>query len=139
MKVNQRHLDLFDNSTLYTNQTLKEGKANVNGMVLVVPWYPTPIPGDSFLKNAQQLWGGPVNWRTAMAYDATRAIITGLQQSSTRNGLQKVPQSPTFSVNGATGTFQFSSSGDRDRNAILVKVKPNPHTDTGYEFAPVAP
>jgi len=74
-----------------------------------------------------------------MAYDATRAIITGLQQSNTRDGLQKALQNQTFSANGAMRKFQFSQSGDRNRNVILVKVNPNSHTDTGYEFAPVAP
>ncbi|KYC39800.1 ABC transporter substrate-binding protein [Scytonema hofmannii PCC 7110] len=117
-QASKRRLDLFGNSTLYTNQTLKDGQANVNGIILVVTWYPTATSDNSFLTNSKQLWGGLVTWRTAMAYKATKAIITGLQQNTTREGLQQAMQSQTLS-NG---------------NAILVKVRSNPRTDTGYEF-----
>lgn len=117
-QASPRRLDLFGNSTLYTSQTLKDGQANINGMILVVAWYPTATSDNSFLTNSNGLWGGPVTWRTAMAYKATKAIITGLQQNSTRDGLQQALQS------------QNLGNGD----AILVKVISNPRTNTGYEF-----
>lgn len=76
-----------------------------------------------------------MNWRTATSYDATKAIIAGLQKSNTREQLQQTLQSPSFSVEGATGRIQFSS-GDRTNNSIfLVKVQQKPGTDK-YEFVP---
>ncbi len=72
--------------------------------------------------------------------DATIAIVKGLQQSKTREDLQKALHSPGLSVNGATGKIQFfTQSGDRKDNPIfLVKVQQIPGTDK-YEFAPIKP
>ncbi|BAZ28217.1 extracellular ligand-binding receptor [Cylindrospermum sp. NIES-4074] len=135
--ANQGKLTLFASPTLYTFQTLKEGKGDINGMVITVPWHPTAIPNNPFSQNAAKLWGGTVNWRTATAYDATTAITKGLQQSNNREELQKVLHSPSFSVNGATGQIAFQPSGDIKGKAILVKVQPKSNSATGYDFAPL--
>ncbi|MEH2171624.1 hypothetical protein [Nostoc sp.] len=105
--------------------------------LLAAPWHPAAFPNNPFLKNSQKLWRGRVNWRTATSYDATKAIIASLQQNSTREGLQQVLHSPSFSVDGATGKIQFAQSGDRINNDIfLVKIQQIPGTDK-YEFKPI--
>ncbi|MCC5629766.1 ABC transporter substrate-binding protein [Nostoc sphaeroides CHAB 2801] len=137
-QANQGQLNIFGSPTLLTNEVLKEGKA-INGIIIPVPWHPIAFSNHSFPKKAQTLWGGPVNWRTATTYDATTAIAKGLQQSNTREGLQKALHSPSFSIDGATGNIQFSQSGDRTNNSIfLVKVQQIPGTDK-YEFVPIQP
>jgi len=133
-QANKRQLALFGSPTLYTLQTLQSGQANVSGLVLAVPWHPAAIPGNPFVNNATKLWGGAVSWRTAMAYDATQAIAAGLKQSITRDGLQKVLHSPSFSAFGAMGTIQFLLSGERTGTAVLIKVQPNPQAPTHYSF-----
>ncbi len=139
-RANQGRLALFSSPTLYTFKTLQSGQADINGMVLSVPWHPAVIPGNPFPSNAAKLWGGAVNWRTATAYDATQAIITSLKQGNTgRDGLQKGLSSPGFSANGATGTIQFLPSGERNGAAILVKVQPGTQSGTGYDFVPLRP
>jgi len=147
-RANQGRLALFGSLTLYTFKTLQSGQADINGMVLVVPWHPAAIPGNPFPSNAAKLWGGAVNWRSATAYDATQAIITGLKSGNTsRDGLQKALSSPGFSANGATGTIKFLPSGDslrdsfasRNGAAILVKVQPSSQSGTGYDFLPLRP
>ncbi|BAY12441.1 ABC transporter substrate-binding protein [Calothrix sp. NIES-2098] len=135
--ANNGKLTLFASHTLYTFKTLQVGKADVNGLVLPVPWHPQAIPANPFVQNAVKLWGGNVNWRTATAYDATIAIAKGLQQTSTRDGLETVLHSSSFSVNGATGKIQFLPSGDRSGAAILVKVQPSSKSATGYDFVPL--
>ncbi|WGV26561.1 caspase, EACC1-associated type [Halotia branconii] len=138
-RVSKGRLQLFSSPTMYTQQTLAEGKADVNGMVLAVPWYPQAILKHPFAQDAQKLWGGPVNWRTATTYDATKVIIAGLQNSNNREELQKTLHSPGFSVEGATGKIQFSQSGDRINNDIfLIKVQQRLGTDK-YEFVPLQP
>ncbi|MEH1945918.1 MAG: ABC transporter substrate-binding protein [Nostoc sp.] len=134
--ANQKGIQIFSSPTMYTIKTLEEGKADVNGMVLTTPWHPQAFASNSFAKNAQQLWSGTVNWRTATAYDATRAIITGLQQSKTktRPELQRVLRSPNFSADGATGKIQFESSGIRKADFVLIKVQPSTQNSTGYDF-----
>ncbi len=140
-KANNRQFTLFASPTLYTSQTLKSGQADVDGMVVAVPWHPSAIPGNPFTKNAQKLWNAPVTWRTAMAYDATMAIATGLEQSNSREQLQQALSSPSFSANGAMGKFGFLPSGDRNLNgkAILVKIQPSSQSPTGYDFVPLNP
>ncbi len=132
-RANKGRLSLFGSPTLYTIKTLETGQSDVNGLVLPVPWHPNST--DPFLANARKLWGGTVNWRTAMAYDATRAIITGLQQSSTRDGLQRVMRSPGFSAMG-TSQIRFLPTGDRVANPILVQVQ---YGSSGYDFVPLQP
>ncbi|MDF2388416.1 ABC transporter substrate-binding protein [Nostoc ellipsosporum NOK] len=139
-RASKGRLQLFSSPTMYTQQTVAEGKADVNGMVLAVPWFPQAIPNNPFMQNADALWKAPVNWRTATTYDATKAIIAGLQKSNTREELQKVLHAPGFSVDGATGKIEFAQSGDRKNNATcLIKVQPKPGTADQYEFAPIPP
>ncbi|AFY33423.1 ABC transporter substrate-binding protein [Calothrix sp. PCC 7507] len=134
--ANDGKLTLLASPTLYRFQTLQAGKANVNGLVLPVPWHPTAIPGNPFTQNAVKLWGGNVNWRTATAYDAIVAIAKGLQQGSSREELQKILHSSSFSANGATGKIAFQPSGDRNGTAILVKIQPSSKSPAGYDFVP---
>ncbi|MDZ7958307.1 MAG: ABC transporter substrate-binding protein [Aulosira sp. DedQUE10] len=135
--ANNGKLTIFASPTLYTFQTLQVGKADVSGLVLPVPWHPQAIPGNPFPQNAVKLWGGNVNWRTATAYDATIAIAKGLQQSSTRNDLEKVLHSSSLVANGATGKIEFLPSGDRNGTAVLVKIQPSSKSSTGYDFMPL--
>ncbi|WP_414541348.1 hypothetical protein [Nostoc sp. CCY0012] len=62
-----------------------------------------------------------------------------MQKSNTREELQEVLQSPSFSINGATGKIQFDKSGDRvDNPMFLVQVQKEPGTDK-YKFEPINP
>ncbi|HAX78570.1 MAG TPA: ABC transporter substrate-binding protein [Cyanobacteria bacterium UBA11372] len=137
IRANKGRLSLMANSTLYTIDTLKLGQAEANEMVLAAPWHPQAIPDNPFPQNARKYWGGDVNWRTALAYDATQAIIAGLKQDNTRQGLGKALSSSQFSANGAMGKIQFLPSGDRNASSILVKIQPGQSSGTGYDFAPV--
>jgi len=132
-RANQGQLAVFSSPTLYTDETLKAGKA-LDGLVVAVPWHPAAFPQNPFAQNAQKFWGIAVNWRTATAYDATLAIVAGLQTSNTRYELQKTLHDSSFSLDGATGRIQFLPSGDRTNNDIfLVKVQQKPGTDK-YNF-----
>lgn len=137
-KANQGQLTLFVSPTFYTAQTLLFGKADVNGMVLAVPWHSKAPSNSRFPDNAKKLWGGlaAVTWRTATAYDATLVIVAGLTQSDgTRLGLQNVLSSSWFSLCGATGKVRFLPSGDRSGGtSLLVEVKPSSQSSIGYDF-----
>ncbi|MGV0026602.1 ABC transporter substrate-binding protein [Phormidesmis priestleyi] len=137
-RTNQGRLLLVGNQTMYTINTLKLGQADVNGLVLPVSWHPDAVANNPFTASATQYWGGRVNWRTAMAYDAVLTIVAGLKQGSSRDGLQKALSSPGFSAMGATGKIQFLPSGDRSSAPIMVRVQPGSQIE-GYEFAPIAP
>jgi len=139
-RANQGQLSLLSSPTLYTFQTLQDGKADVNGLVLPAPWYPQAHPDHPFAQAARHLWGGEVSWRTATSYDAAQAIIAGLQQSQTRSGLQQALRNPEFTAEGAGEPVRFDvQTGDRKLAIQLVQIQPaNPsRSGTGFDFVPV--
>ena len=139
-KANQKKLSLFGTSTLYTFETLKEGQGDVNGMLLTAPWSPDTVDSNSFVQKAKKLWGGTVNWRTANAYDATKAIIAGLKKGGfNRQQIQKTLSQPGFATEGSSGKVQFLPTGDRLETPTLVKIKPDAKAETGFTFVPIKP
>jgi branched-chain amino acid transport system substrate-binding protein len=132
--INRGKLPLYGSTTMYTFQTLKNGQKSVEGMILPVPWHPDTNPGSNFPIDARRRWGGIVNWRTAMSFDATQAVIAGLKQNNTREGLQQALRNPNFSALGASEDVRFLPTGDRAGKPILVQVK---QAGTGYNFVPL--
>jgi len=138
VRANNKRLTLLGSNTLYTRQTLDEGGANVNGLVLVTPWHPSQYPNHPFLKGAKDLWKAPVNWRTATSYDATLTVIKGLKQGADRQTLAEVFHNGHFSFDGATGVVQFLPSGDRQKGkVVLIQVQSSTKNPTGYDFVPL--
>ncbi|WP_445250001.1 ABC transporter substrate-binding protein [Microcoleus sp. OTE_8_concoct_300] len=134
-RINRGKLPLYGSTTLYTFQTVKDGQKDVDGLVLPVPWHPETNPGSRFPENARQRWGGIVNWRTATSFDATQAVIAGLRQSTTREGLQQALRNASFSTRGSSEDVKFLPTGDRAGKPILVQVKQG--GSTGYNFVPL--
>lgn len=130
-EANQGKLPLLGNSTLYTIKTLEAGKQMEN-VTLSIPWTPQKSP--QFSTSARQLWGGDVTWRTASSYDAIRAIIEGLKNNQTREGLQQALSNSSFVANTPNGAVKFLPNGDRKGTGIIVQVKPSTTHQTGYEF-----
>jgi branched-chain amino acid transport system substrate-binding protein len=135
-RANSKRLPLLGNHTMYTFATLQEGQVYVNGIVLAVPWYPTTT--SDFVVHAKQLWGSVGSWRTATAYDATKAAIKGLKAKASRQQLRNSLANAGFFVEGAAGTVSFLPSGDRKGKATLVKVLPGKNSGTGYDFTAIS-
>jgi branched-chain amino acid transport system substrate-binding protein len=134
VQANQGKVPLLGGHSLYTFETLQKGLVDANGMILAVPWDPSEATGSAYAKVAQTLWGGVGSWRTAMAYDATKVIATGLQSAQTRKALQEALTEPSFSVQGATGAVAFLPTGDRNKPGTLMKILPGKKSGTGYDF-----
>ena len=116
----------------------KDGAADAEGMIIAIPWHISASQSD-FPKTSKELWGEvDVNWRTAMSYDATMALIEGLKDKPTREGLAQTLRSEDFTAKGATGNVKFKS-GDRDRGIQLVEIQANlkSRSGFGYDFEPV--
>ena len=137
VQVNRQKLSLLGGDDVYTPKTLEVGGERAEKMVVAIPWHIHKHPNVEFVQTARQLWRGDVNWRTAMAYDATQALITALAQKPTRSGVQKALSSRNFFASGASSKVSFSASGDRLKGIQLVEVKKSKHLASGYEFAPV--
>ncbi|WP_204140385.1 ABC transporter substrate-binding protein [Halomicronema sp. CCY15110] len=139
IQVNQQRLALLGGDSLYNPQVLEAGGRDAVDMVVAVPWILGNNTESEFAQTARQLWGGDVNWRTAMAYDATLTLAAALRSEPTRAGVVAALQTPGFQVDGATGTVQFLPSGDRNQAMQLVEVVPSDRTSFGYQFQLVSP
>ena len=138
--ANDDRLTLFGNHSMTTYKTLKQGGGDAKGMVLASAWYPSQS-ANSFVQDAKKLWGGGVNWRTAMAYDATQTITKAIAEAGSdsasnlkREEIQQTLAQPTFSAQGATSAVNFLPSGDRNLSGTLVKVQPGKKSGTGFDF-----
>lgn len=139
--VKGKNLKILAGDDVYTPSVLDIGDAAVE-MVVAAFWHIDNAPNPNFVKKSKELWSDAiVNWRTALAYDATQALIHAIQENPTRSGVQKALLSPKFKVTGASGDIEFLPSGDRKNPKIeLVRIVPNINSSsTPYKFVPVAP
>jgi branched-chain amino acid transport system substrate-binding protein len=141
VQANKKRLPLLGNQTMYSFETLQQGLADANGMILSVAWHSGDNTDRVFTEEAQSQWGGDVGWRTAMAYDATKAMVVGLESElkPTRQQLQATLANPDFTFTGATGIVTFLPSGDRNLKGVLVQVESGNRSGTGYDFVPLKP
>ncbi|MCW6036739.1 ABC transporter substrate-binding protein [Spirulina subsalsa FACHB-351] len=137
IQVNDRNLPLLGGDSLYTPRLLQLGADNAVGMVLAVPWHIDGNPNAGFVTRSRQLWRADVNWRTAMAYDATQALIGALRQNPTPQGVQQTLSNPSFQASGAAAEIRFLPSGDRNQAVQLVKVEAGSRSGFGYDFVPL--
>ena len=136
-RANQNRLAILGNHSMYTYETLNIGQADIKGIVLPTAWHPQASKNPQFNQHALKLWGMEGNWRTAAAYDATMALLNGINSAQSRQELQQVLINPGFSTPGALGKVNFKLSGDRQIGATLVKVQPGKASGTGYDFTPL--
>lgn len=138
--VNRRRLPLLGGDSTYTAKTLQVGGDRAVGMVLAIPWHILGNPQAEFAREATQLWRGEVNWRTALAYDATQALLAGIQSNPSRTGVQQALSSSNFTTPGAESPIRFQPSGDRISAVQLVEVQPSTDTQRsifGFVFVPI--
>ncbi|MDY7054219.1 ABC transporter substrate-binding protein [Limnospira fusiformis] len=136
VRVNARNLPVLGGDSLYRPEVLQVG-GDSEGMVVAIPWHILSHTNSAFPDAATQLWGGDINWRTTMAYDATKALIAGISGDSSRQGVQRTLSEPGFSPKGGGGNIRFLPSGDRNQAAQLVKVEPGRRSGLGYDFVPL--
>lgn len=106
-------LRLFGSPSLNTNKTIELGGKAVEGLTISVPWYQNATGKNSFASKFKSSWHPKtITWRSPMAYDATKAIATALEQlpQPNRQKLNSLLRDPKFAVNGVTGKFRFDSS-----------------------------
>lgn len=137
VQVNGKRLKVLAGDDVYTPKTLQLGGLAAEGMVLAIPWHILANPQAEFPKAATQLWGADVNWRTAMAYDAAKALIAGIERNPTRTGVQQALLAPNFSAQGAAGDIKFLPSGDRNQTVQLVTIQAGSGNPWGYKFVPL--
>lgn len=137
VQVNNKRLKLLGGDDVYALKTLEVGGQAASGMVVAVPWHIGANSSSPFVRQSRQLWVGDVSWRTALAYDATVALIAAIERAPTRAGVQQALLSPKFSPPGAAGNVRFLPSGDRNAPVQLVQIFPGKRSGAGYDFVPL--
>jgi len=137
MQLNTGNLPLLAGDAIYSSKTLELGRTAAVGTIVATPWHVLAHQDSPFPPAAQQLWGGDVSWRTAMAYDATKALAAAIARNPSRQGIQQALTDSNFSAEGATTPVRFLPSGDRNQAVQLVTVQPGNRTRFGFEFVPV--
>ena len=131
--------------SVYNEYTLKFGGAEAaNNLAIATPWISLNSPNPTFPAEAKNLWGGSVSWRTALAYDATRVLITALeslpkqQELTKRIAVKNALADDNFSSYGATGEIHFLVNGDRKESRVyFARVVPSKCSPFGYSFIPL--
>lgn len=138
INVNQGDLPLVGSDGLYNPKVLDVGRRNALGLTVAVPWHILSHEQSPFVTESRNLWGGDVSWRTATAYDATKALAAAIGEDPTRVGVQAALSTSGFNVEGATDPVKFfPSSGDRNQPSQLVKVVPGKAAGGEYVYEPV--
>ena len=138
VQLNRRRLKVLAGDSISTAKVLKVAGKDAVGLVAAVP---ADIDRSPFQQQSKQLWGqqASINWRTALAYDATQALVAAIRRDPSRAGVQRVLSQPTFIAPGATNPVHFLPSGDRQSRVILMTIMP---TTVGsrsvYTFKPLA-
>lgn len=136
----QLNLVILGSPSFQSYLTLAEGEQGVENLVITVPWY--DLKQDNYIHS---FWQNKINvWRTPMAYDSTKVILTALRklyqqgQKFDRKLLNQVLRND-FSIEGMTGTVRFDENGVRnmnnnpdDRRYLILQVK-------NGQFVPLAP
>lgn len=123
-------LALLGGDELYNADILVRGGDAIQGITLAVPW--SFQPNDPFAQDAIQSWKGRVSWRTATAYDATKALVQAVSQDPNRAGVNRLLEAG-ISLTGSTTNFNIFNE------VPLVKAVPGSGGPPGskYEFASV--
>jgi branched-chain amino acid transport system substrate-binding protein len=123
-KNNKKRLNLLGGDVVYSQKTLQEGGDEIVGTVVAIPWHIDANRDSDFVKKSDKLWGGDISWRTALAYDATNALIEAIKKNPDRKEIRKTLISKEFKFDGASGNnVQFSENGDRINAPVqLVKI-----------------
>lgn len=128
--------------TLYEPRTLEVAKElkSIEKLGISVFWHPLISFDKKFPQNAEKLWGGPVNTRSALTYDAARTLIKALemQPEPSREGMQKTLADPNFKAEGATGIIEFDSKTGNRKNPPkrVAHIVPCSREQFGVTFVP---
>jgi ABC-type branched-subunit amino acid transport system substrate-binding protein/serine/threonine protein kinase len=123
VEANNRKLPILAGDSFFNNKLLRFGKEAATSVVLAVP---VDILRSPFAQSAKTVWGDLdlVSWRSALAYDATKALITAIDTNPSRIGIHRSLANPSFGAQGATGNVNFQPKGDRNESPVYMTVAP---------------
>jgi branched-chain amino acid transport system substrate-binding protein len=124
IKLNNGNKPILGSNTLYQQNVIDQAKeAIVRSLFIAVDWHPNQCGAQEFAKQVNEYWGGDLNRRTALAYEAVQAILQAIELSGSSVTRQDISQKlantgiiPNEAAKSATIKGQrisFDARGDR--------------------------
>jgi branched-chain amino acid transport system substrate-binding protein len=137
IKLNNREKPILGANTLYLQDVLEQaGEATVDRLFIAVDWHPKQCGAAPFAKQINEYWGGDLNRRTALAYEAVQTVLQAIRLSKSSITRQDVKQklSETGIREDATASsaiikglsISFDARGDRREITTRAIVTVNP-------------
>ncbi|RAM52255.1 MAG: hypothetical protein C6Y22_07190 [Hapalosiphonaceae cyanobacterium JJU2] len=124
-----RNLQLLAASSLYSTEIIRQGKDDIEGLVMTIPWFSGEPNAKDFANKACTIPEVRVSSRTAGSYDATKAFLQVISQSisQSKNPTRQSVLDNLKSVNlPATETsgypLQFQNGERSQQRAVLAKI-----------------
>jgi branched-chain amino acid transport system substrate-binding protein len=112
-----KNLKQIGSPSLYTKYVSDRNEDKLlDGLILIVPYYPDPRKSNSFITSFQAEWKIPLEtWRTPMSYAAMAVIAHNLSSSSTRETLNQSMSKidRIYETDMALAKFYFNAEGER--------------------------
>ena len=112
-----KNIKQIGSPSLYTKYVSDRNQDKLlDGLVLIVPYYPDPHKSNSFITSFQAEWKIPLEtWRTPMSYAAMAVIAHNLSSSSTRQTLNQSMSKidRVYDTDMALAKFYFNAEGER--------------------------
>lgn len=133
IKLNNREKPVLGSNTLYLQEVLNQAKdTTVNRLLLAVDWHQNQCGAAAFAKQINEYWGGDLNRRTALAYEAVQAVLQAIKLSNspvTRQDIQQklsetgiIPEVAASSAIIKALPISFDARGDRRELTTRVIV-----------------
>ncbi|MCC5599548.1 ABC transporter substrate-binding protein [Nostoc favosum] len=124
IKLNNGEKPVLGANSLYLQEVINQAKdTTVNRLFLAVDWHQKQCGAAAFAKQINEYWGGDLNRRTALAYEAVQAVLQAIKLSTSPVTRQDIQQklSQTGIIPGVAAssaiieglTISFDERGDR--------------------------
>ncbi|WP_427158893.1 ABC transporter substrate-binding protein [Aliinostoc sp. HNIBRCY26] len=136
VKLNKGRKPILAANPMYRQDVINKAQDDtINSLFLAVDWHPQQCGAEQFRKEINEYWGGDLNRRTALAYEAVQAVVQAMQLSKpnvTRKEIrQKLSETgirfeTAASSDVLTGLkIRFDPRGDRKEftTRVIVTVK----------------
>ena len=143
IKLNNREKPILGANTLYLQDVLEQaGAATVDRLFIAVDWHPKQCGAEAFSRQINEYWGGDLNRRTALAYEAVQSILQAihvsksslitrqdLRQKLSETGIREDATASSAIIKGLS--ISFDARGDRREitTRAIVTVSPQMRFD----------
>jgi len=117
-------LKMLGGGILYKGDILANGRKNVEGLIIAVPWFGETLQTQPFAEKSARKWGGGISWRTAISFDATQALIKTLSNNATRDTVLRGLENVSLTASETSGyPLKFTPEREREGQSILLQIQ----------------